>query len=457
MTRVYKLIGKPHVLCATALKCTNTPLNIPTREIFEEYERKPENAKQVIKEFLQGSPQDKERFENPLEVEEFIRKYLEHGHAETKELIRRIWGFKHKMSAEFDNSMYVFEPVSRFLTLYMWNPMNIHGQVIGRGLEASLRLLSPVDYERVDGIDKLWDSAVAANETAKSEGIPVEDRRFVRPLCARTRVALAVTPRYAAKIYNNLSKVKNKEFEEVGTDLGKIIEEDIGFIPDDRPAYSWSSHYPTDAVLKGSEYEEPLEPMKIEHYYCSEDMSCEYLVATIRGSLAMYGQMVRNAQVETRIEPWTNILKRSEFVVPRTFENKPVALACYKKLQEELSKAQLEAGSAQRLFELPYFFSMGQEAVGRIVASSHDAIKEVITHRACQKAMWEIRDNIFVPLSEELNKRHGKRIYGPDCKIIHDCSESKRFVEGRDFKYPIILDRETGKEIPCPLYEEECF
>jgi len=355
---------------------------------------------------------------------------------ESKEMVNLIANRdKHLILGDFLDYAITIENLSRFAAIYLWRNISANNLIFGAGIEASLRVIKPNRYhpvylkQEVDSLIKIYDkewvkkrikavknigkAAFSLYEKAIKAGVPEQDARYVLPEATLTRMIFSAPPRYLIKLAHILKDTSLPELQEIGKKIEKIIKDnfEISFSKEQAPS-EWK-FFGQEKIKE-----------KIYFNIINKDIYSASLNMGIKGSLAMYAQLVRQRQLLCNIEPLEEIVKRGEFIVPKTFtreiEND------YKKLAREAKKEQLKL-LERKSPKFVYFLLLGQTAKAMIYGKGFQVI-ETSRARSEGVAQWEIRDAVGIPLTKELAKfSFLKNQIGPRCWREKICIEPSTF------------------------------
>ena len=317
---------------------------------------------------------------------------------------------KHLILGDFLPYAIVLEDISRLAAVYFWRNVNSLNLIFGAGIEASLRVVRPNRF--YSGAEDFGKMALDAYTKAVNSGVPEEDARYILPEATLTRMIFSAPPRYFIKLANSLKSTKLSELKEIGENIEKLIKEKFNLeIPEEIPSSDWK-------FWGEKEIEEKI---NIDFKNTIHSLS---LNMGIRGSLAMYGQLVRQRQILCDIEPLESIAKKGKFIIPSSFPD-PVKQN-YKEIARKAKEKQMELIKKQDP-NFVYFLLLGQEAQSLIYGKGAQVI-ETSKARSEGVAQWEIRNKVGIPITEELAKYPSLiNEIGPRCWREKRCLEPATF------------------------------
>ena len=340
-----------------------------------------------------------------------LYKKIQGNRKEAKKLVNEIMNkHGHMILGDFLTYAITLEDISRFAALYLWRNVNCPNLVFGAGIEASMRVVRPNRYKPI--VRSLGKRAFKAYERALSLGVPEQDARYILPEWTLTRMIFSAPPRYLVKISNCLKNAPLPELKEIGEKITALVEEKFALkVPEETLPSEWR--------FWGSNGTE--EGISLDYNREIHSLSLEM---GIRGSLAMYAQLVRQRQFLCDIEPLEGIARRGIFVVPSSFPREikkdyiEIATQAKKKQQQLIEKQDPR---------FVYQLLIGQEAAS-VIYGRGSGIVESSKARSEGVAQWEIRNRVGIPLTEELAKypELGKEI-GPRCWRENRCIEPATF------------------------------
>jgi len=173
--------------------------------------------------------------------------------------------------------------------------------------------------------------------------------------------------------------------------------------------------------LEGKNAKEIKEEIHLNFQNTSHSIS---LNMGIRGSLAMYGQLVRQRQILCDIEPLEGIAKKGKFILPLSFSE--AVEEDYKEIARMAKEKQIEL-IKRRDPNFVYFLLLGQEAQSIIYGKGAQVI-ETSKARSEGVVQWEIRNKVGIPITEELAKYPNlRKEIGPRCWREKRCLEPATF------------------------------
>ncbi|KPJ57262.1 hypothetical protein AMJ49_01510 [Parcubacteria bacterium DG_74_2] len=330
---------------------------------------------------------------------------------ESKKLVNTIMRTHgHLILGDFLPYAITLEDISRFGAIYLWRNVNSNNLIFGAGIEASFRVIKP---NRCNGVvSDLGKMAFKAYQRAISLGIPEQDARYILPEGILTRIIFSAPPRYLIKLANSLKRTPLTELKEIGEKVEALIKERFGLeIPQETLPSEWK--------FWGTE--ETKEGISLDYQGKTHSLSMNM---GIRGSLAMYAQLVRQRQILCDIGPLEGIAKKGRFVIPNSFPKEIKGI--YREIAREAKQKQLELIEKQDP-NFVYFLLMGQEATAMIYGKGAQII-ETSKARSEGVAQWEIRNKIGIPITEKLAKYEGlRKEIGPRCWREGRCTEPATF------------------------------
>jgi len=392
---------KPNIIANLAAKVSQSPLSKNVYEIYEESKKEAKFAYNICKKY------------------------------------------KHMVFGDFLNYAVVFDGISRFSCLYLWRNVNSLNNVYGVGIETSFRVVKP---EKFVFDDELFLKCKKVYDRAIEKGIKEQDARYVLPEATLTRLILSFPPRYFSKLLYAF-KENLGEFQEIKRGLEKILKENFDYdIYEDLPT-SWEFF----GVWKKEKEDLEIDYKKIDGKIDIYSLS---LNAYVSGSLAMYAQLVRQRQFLCIIEPISNIVENSEFVLPNSFDKELEEL--YMGLAEEMSKKQKELLNKGDL-NFVYYLLLGQKADARLYGKGISVI-ETSKRRSCGVSQWEIRNKVGLSLLKKLKEIGLEKESSPACYINKKCIEPSVFKTKKSVckifnNYLGALDKLTIEDIFLYLSE----
>lgn len=392
MVRVSFLENEPVILAAVAAKISRTPFEKGTIEDI--YKESRENREKSI------------------------------------ELVNRIMRESgHMIFGDFLPYAITLENISRFAAIYFWRNVNCYNLVFGAGIEASFRVVKPNRYKEI--VSDFGKEAFEVYQKLIELGIPEQDARYILPEGTLTRMIFSAPPRYLVKLATALKKTPLSELQEIGKKIGALVRDKFGLeVPEETLPSEW----------KFWGREEIEEGINIDYKITIHSLS---LNMAIKGSLAMYAQLVRQRQNLCDIEPLEGIAQKARFVVPPTFSEdakeyyREIAISAHRK-QMELIK--------NRDPSFVYFLLLGQEAQARIFGKGAGVI-EISRARSEGVAQWEIRNVVGIPITKELAKyQKFQKEIGPRCWREGKCIEPATFKTKKNV-CPIFAKGWQGKNL----------
>ena len=317
---------------------------------------------------------------------------------------------RHLILGDFLPYAVTLENITRFAAVYLWRNVNVNNLVFGAGIEASFRVIKPNRYNKV--VSDFGKRTFDVYKKAVELGVPEQDARYMLPEGTLTRMIFTAPPRYLKKLANSLKRTPLPEFQEIGEKIESLIKEKFGLeIPQETLASEW----------KFWGREEIKQEISLDYHGTIFSTS---LNMGIKGSLAMYAQLVRQRQILCDIEPLEGIAKKSKFVVPATFPE--TVKKDYQEIARQAKQKQIELiekGDANFV----YFLLLGQEAESMIYGKGA-AVIDISKSRSEGVAQWEIRNIVGIPITKELAKyKELKREIGPRCWKEGKCIEPQTF------------------------------
>jgi len=375
MVKVSLLKDDPVILAATGVKVSQTSFeegNI--KDFYQECRTNPEKSKKT--------------------VNTIMRKH------------------RHMILADFLPYAITLEDMSRFAAIYLWRNVNVHNLIFGAGIEASLRVIRPNRCNKV--VSDFGKTAFEVYQRLLEIGVPIQDARYVLPEGTLTRMIFTAPPRYLIKLADGLKSTPLPELQEIGEKITMLIQENFDL---EIPKEPLPSQWP----FWGTEEIKVKEGTSIDYQGTVHSLS---LNMRVKGSLAMYAQLVRQREFLCEIEPLENIARTSRFVIPPTFPKD--AIEEYKKIATRAKTAQMELIS-KRDPNFVYFLLLGQEAKAMIYGKGSGLI-ETSRARSEGVAQWEIRNTVGIPLTKELARYPElRKEIGPRCWREGKCIEPPTF------------------------------
>jgi len=316
----------------------------------------------------------------------------------------------HMILGDFLPYAITLEDISRLAAVYLWRNVNCNNLVFGAGIEASFRVVKPNRYNEV--VSDLGKIAFQSYEKAINLGVPEQDARYLLPEGTLTRMIFSAPPRYLVKLANSLKNAPLPELQEIGGEIESLIKKKFGLeVPQEKLPSEWK--------FWGSE--DIKEGISIDYRGKFHSIS---LNMGIKGSLAMYAQLVRQRQILCDIEPLEGIARKGRFVIPSSF---PEAVKKdYREIAGEVKLKQIEL-IEKRDPNFVYFLLLGQEAKAMIYGKGA-AVIETSKARSEGVAQWEIRNVVGIPVTRELAKYPElRKAIGPRCWREGICIEPATF------------------------------
>ena len=316
----------------------------------------------------------------------------------------------HLILGDFLPYAITLEDISRLAAVYFWRNVNALNLIFGAGIEASLRVVKPNRYHPV--VKDLGKVALEAYNKAVNLGVPEEDARYILPEATLTRMIFSAPPRYLIKLAGCLKATQLPELKEIGEGIENLIKEKFNLeVPKEILPSEW--RFWGEKEIK--------EEINIDFKNTTHSLS---LNMGIRGSLAMYGQLVRQRQILCDIEPLEGIAKKGKFIIPSSFPE--TVIEDYKEIARKAKERQIESIKKQDP-NFVYFLLLGQEAHSLIYGKGAQVV-ETSRARSEGVAQWEIRNKVGIPITEELAKYQSLRgEIGPRCWREKRCIEPPTF------------------------------
>ncbi|MDI6602813.1 MAG: FAD-dependent thymidylate synthase [Patescibacteria group bacterium] len=334
---------------------------------------------------------------------------------ESKDLVNKIMGkHRHLILADFLPYAITLEDISRLAAIYFWRNVSANNLVFGAGIEASFRVIRPNRYNQT--VSDLGKRAFEIYEKAINLGVPEQDARYMLPEGTLTRMIFSASPRYLVKLADSLEGAPLPELKEIGKEIKMIVKEKFSLeVPKESFPSEWkfwSHHRPKEEIEEG-----------ISLDYRGEIHSVS-LNTRVKGSLAMYAQLVRQRQILCDIEPLEEIAKKGRFVIPSSFPEE--LKKDYKEIARQAKISQTELIEKQDP-NFVYFLLLGQEA-GSVIYGKGSPVIETSRARSEGVAQWEIRNKVGIPITKELAKyQELRKEIGPRCWREGNCIEPETF------------------------------
>ncbi|MEM5819971.1 MAG: FAD-dependent thymidylate synthase [Candidatus Aenigmatarchaeota archaeon] len=356
-----------------------------------------------------------------ISTNEIINKVKEMSEKEKSKLIEKIVNsFGHNIIYEINSPAVIFDDISRFSMLSIWNMISSQKEIYGSGIETSLRLVKPENH--VKEIDKnYYYNILEKYEKLIEKGIPIQDARYIIPEAATTRAIISMPSRYINKLGSTLKNSELKELKDIGENLSKIVKDIEGFEPKEEKVEEWKifgNYESKESYMSFSKCKE-----KYSLYFHSE-----------HNSLSSLAQLVRQRELEIKIEPVESIVRKRKFIIPPNFGKDA------KEIYKEVAKDSLEKQTELLEEKNPnfvYYLLLGQSAEVDIYGYDK-GIYNFCNSRICGTSQWEIR-NLAIPVTKKLYEL-GKRDIGPKCYREKRCTEPSTF---------------KSKHSTCPIYNKE--
>jgi hypothetical protein len=253
--------------------------------------------------------------------------------------------------------------------------------------------------------------------------VPEQDARYFLPEGTQTRMILSFPPRYISKVANSLKQTPLDELKTIGKRFEEIAEKEFGIKTEENVPSEWKffgpAKYTEDKVeLHVSNlFPSDISPVHIDPHSISMNMF-------VNGSLAMYGQLVRQRENLCEMEPLEFTAGKGRFVIPPTFT--PSIREKYKGLALSTWLSQMDLLEKEDP-NFAYLLLLGQEATSTFYGKGYGVI-ETSKERSEGVAQWEIRSRVGIPLTRALSKYPDlvKQI-GPRCFREGVCKEPATF------------------------------
>ena len=376
MVKIGFLEDEPIILAAVGVKISQTPFEQGSiQDIYEECRANGEKSKALVNEIM-----------------------IKH---------------RHLILGDFLPYAVTLEDISRLAAIYLWRSVNANNLVFGAGIEASFRVIKPNRYNEV--VSDLGKMSFEAYERAVNFGVPEQDARYMLPEGTLTRIIFSAPPRYLAKLANHLESTSLPELKEIGKKINSLIQKKFGLeFPYEPLPSRWRFRGQKEDQIKNEE--DSLDFWETEHSIS--------LNMRVKGSLAMFAQLVRQRLNLCVIEPFEVIAKTGRFVVPPTFPE--IIIKDYRRVAEEARQRQIELLEKGDM-NFVYFLLLGQEAESMIYAKGLQVI-ETSRARSEGVAQWEIRNQVGIPITKELAKhKELEKEIGPRCWRENRCIEPQTF------------------------------
>lgn len=319
---------------------------------------------------------------------------------------------RHLILGDFLPYALTLEDISRIATLYFWRNVSALNLMFGAGIEASFRVIRPKRYNIL--VRNFGKMAFEVYQKAIKLGVPEQDARYLLPEGTLTRMIFSAPARYLIKLSNSLKNTPLPELNEIGKKIEALIKEKFNLEIPKEPLISEWKFWKRDGL------ESIKEGISLNHQGTIHSLS---LNMEIKGSLAMYAQLVRQRQILCEIEPLEEIAKKGRFVVPPTFPE--ILKKNYREIAKEAKEKQLKL-IERKDPNFVYFLLLGQEARAMIYGKGA-ALIETARARSDGVAQWEIRNVVGIPLTKELAKYGLEKEIGPRCWREGRCLEPATF------------------------------
>jgi thymidylate synthase ThyX len=329
----------------------------------------------------------------------------------SRELVNMIMKkHEHLILGDFLSCAIILEDMSRLSAVYFWRNVNANNLVFGAGIEASFRVIKPNRYN--EAVSDLGKTAFKIYEKAINSGVPAQDARYILPEGTLTRMIFSATPRNLGKLASSLKNTPLPELKEIGEKIKTLIKEKFKLeLPQEKLPSEWK-FWGKEKIKDGIflDYRE-------KNHSLSVNMA-------VKGSLAMYGQLVRQRQILCNIEPLEEVAKSGIFVVPPSFPEE--IKKDYEEIADLACKKQIELIKKQDP-NFVYFLLLGQRAKSMIYGKGFQVI-EMSKARSEGVAQWEIRNEVGIPITRKLAKyKELIEEIGPRCWREGQCKEPQTF------------------------------
>jgi thymidylate synthase ThyX len=373
MVKVNFLEDEPAIFAAVGVKISQTPFeNGSIKDLYEECKADKKKSRELVNMIMK-----------------------KHGHL---------------ILGDFLSYAITLEDMSRLSAVYFWRNVNANNLVFGAGIEASFRVIKPNRYNKI--VIDFGKAAFDIYEKAVNSGISAQDARYILPEGTLTRMIFSAPPRHLGKLADSLKNTPLQELKEIGEKIEILIKEKFKLeLPREELPSKWK-FWGKEKIKDGIflDYRE-------KNHSLSMNMA-------VKGSLAMYGQLVRQRQILCDIEPLEEIAKSGIFIVPPSFPEK--IKKDYKKIADLACKKQIELIKKQDP-NFAYFLLLGQRAKSMIYGKGFQVI-EMSKARSEGVAQWEIRNEVGIPITRELAKyKELIKEIGPRCWREGQCKEPQTF------------------------------
>jgi hypothetical protein len=342
----------------------------------------------------------------------------------SKKLVRNIVDKnKHRIFDDFTETAFVFDGITRAGAIYFWRNISSLNLMSGAGLETSLRVIKPTNYN--SSITELAEASKSCYDDAINDGMPEQDARYVLPEGTETRVIFSSTKRYYSKLATALKDNSLPEINEIGKTIEDVINKEYGMkATDEKLPSKWDvfGHwdYFNECTSINMSFNSDFSfssGSNIDAHSLSLDMGA-------RASLSMLAQLVRQRPNLIEIEPFEDIVKSATFVSPPTFSDR--IKEHYRQLAEYASEFQAHL-LERKDPNFVYGLLLGQQARFKLKAKGY-GIVETAKERVEGVAQWEIRNTVGIPLTKKLsNYEELRKEIGPRCYREGRCTEPPNF------------------------------
>jgi len=277
------------------------------------------------------------------------------------------------------------EDISRFAVIYFFRNVNVQNLVFGAGMEASFRVVKASSFN--EKLEFFGQEIFEIYEKALRAGIPEQDARYLLPGGVLTKMIFFAPPRYLLKLANELKNKSLSELQEIGEKIEMLVKERFGFeIPEEKLPSQWD--------LWGQRRNK-----EVGYFRYSGSVHSISFKMELRGSLAMYAQLVKQRQLMVDIEPLERIARRGKFVVPPSF-TKEIREVYREKIAKKAKQKQLEL-IERKDPNFVYFLLLGQETKSVVYGKGAGMIE--VFKSESELSQWEIR-NVIGMIKKELAK-----------------------------------------------------
>lgn len=313
---------------------------------------------------------------------------------------------RHLIPGDFCGHAITLENLSRFAAIYLWRAVSAPNLIFGAGIEASFRVISPNRYIKKIGV--FGEKTFELYEKALALEVPKQDAKCILPEGALTRMIFSAPPRYLLKLADYLKELPIAELNKIGSTTRSLVEQELEFeISKEKVPSRWK-------LWGDGNFTEEL---KLRH---RDTIHSFDLDMTIKGSLSMFADLVRQRQQLCQIEPLEGIAQKSRFVLPPSFPKEMIE--DYKDIASKARAEQIKL-IEKKDPTFVYFLLLGQEAAARIYVKGAGVI-ESAKARVEGVVYPELRSNFSIPLTRELAKYPElKKQIGPLCWREGKCIE----------------------------------